>query len=149
MPSARHGKICNWIGFYLTQYIVANDIGHILTNDSLFVIERDPDTVRGPDVCFVSYARQPKGTLPEGLLEVVPELVFEVRSPSDRWTAVLEKVLEYLAAGVLVVVVLDLKTESASVFRGEDRQDIIAAGEPLSFPDVLPGFSVLVEKLFA
>ena len=65
------------------------------------------DSVRGGDVVFYSYTRLPRGPIPEGYLEVVPELVFEVRSPSDRWAKITAKVGEYLDAGVLVACVLD------------------------------------------
>jgi len=86
--------------------------------------------------------------VPEGLLDVVPELVFEVRSPSDLWTDMIAKMLEYLSAGVSVVVILDPKTKSASVFRPSDRQDVIEADGTLTVPDVLPGFAVPVRSLF-
>jgi Uma2 family endonuclease len=58
------------------------------------------------------------------------------------------KMLEYIAAGVAVVIILDPKTKSASVFRGEDRQDIVEANEDLTLPDILPGLSVRVARFF-
>lgn len=148
MPSLKHGKVCNWVSFYLTQHVIKHDLGHVMTNDSWVVTKRGPDTVRGSDILFVSYGRLSKGKVPEGLLNVVPELVFEVRSPSDLWTDMIAKMLEYLSAGVSVVVILDPKTESASVFRPNDRQDVIEADGTLTLPDVLPGFAVPVRTLF-
>jgi Uma2 family endonuclease len=148
MPGVKHGTVCNWVSFYLTQHVVRHDLGRVMSNDTWVVVRRGPDTVRGSDVMFVSYTRLPKGPVPDGLLEVVPELVFEVRSPTDRWTDMIAKMLEYLSAGVSVVVVLDPKTESASVFRPDDRQDIFEAGQTLTVPDVLPGFEVPVRSLF-
>ena len=56
--------------------------------------------------------------------------------------------LDYIRAGVPVVVILDPKTRSASVFRNQDRQDIFEADEILTVPDVLPGFAVSVASLF-
>lgn len=100
------------------------------------------------DVCFISYGRLPKGPLTDDILEVPPELIFEVRSPSDRWTEMIAKALEYIAAGVTVVVLLDPKTASASVFRSDTRQEIFEAEQTLVIPDVLPGFEVLVKKFF-
>jgi Uma2 family endonuclease len=104
--------------------------------------------VRGADLCFFSYERLPKGKLPEGLLPVAPDLVVEVRSPSDRWNAVLIKVGEYLTAGVRVVVVLDPATASASVYRTDELQQIYHNSDVLTLPEVLPGFSVVVSQLF-
>jgi Uma2 family endonuclease len=75
---------------------------------------KDPDTLRGTDICYFTYERVPKGEFPEGLLPIVPDMAIEVRSPSERWTRVFAKVLEYLEAGVRVVIVLDPATATAS-----------------------------------
>jgi Uma2 family endonuclease len=119
-----------------------------MCNDSWIQTGSNPDTVRGGDVCFFSYERQPKVELPEGLLPRAPDLVVEVRSPSDRWTLIFTKVGEYLAAGVRVVVVLDPASTSASVYRADELQQIFHNGDTLTLPDVLPGFSVVVSRLF-
>jgi len=144
----KHGKVCSRVAQFVGNFADAHDLGHVVSNDAWIVTRRGDDTARGPDFCFFSYTRLPKGPLPEGLLPVVPEVVFEVRSPTDRWTAVVVKMLEYLAAGVSVVVILDPKTKSASVFRDEDRQDIIEEHQELTLPDVLPGFAVPARKFF-
>ena len=149
MPFMKHGKVCFRATMALGSFLEAHDIGHVMTNDSWVVVDRGPDTVRGSDVCFVSYSRLEKGKVPDGLLDVVPELVFEVRSPSDRWKDMMGKMMEYLDAGVSVVVVLDPKTESATVFRQDDREVIFEKSDTLVLPDVLPGFAVPVAQLFA
>ena len=60
------------------------------------------------------------------------------------------KMLEYLRAGVRVVVILDPSTTSASVYRdAEEFQQIFHNGDELTLPDVLPGFAVAVNRLFA
>ncbi len=58
-----------------------------------------------------------------------PELVIEVRSPSDRWGQLFTKVGEYLAAGVLAVVVVDPNTETVSVYRDSGQQIFTTADE--------------------
>ena len=121
----------------------------IMTNDNFrMVVERGPDTVFGMDVGFFSYSRLPKGKVPDGLIDAIPELVCEVRSPSDRWTKVVSKAMDYLAAGVTTVIALDPKTESATVFRSDDRQVVFETNDTLVVPDVLPDFSVPVRSLF-
>jgi hypothetical protein len=66
--------------------------------DSFVRTRKDPDTLRGTDICYFTYERVPKGEFPEGLLPIVPDMAIEVRSPSERWTQVFAKVLEYLEA---------------------------------------------------
>lgn len=147
MTTPRHGKLCMMIGALIYNHVQAHDLGHVMSNDSR--VQTGPESVRGGDVIYFSYERLPKGEVPEGLLSVAPDLVVEVRSPSDRWTVLFTRVGEYLAAGVRVVVILDPASASASVYRDDELQQIFHNSDPLTLPDVLPGFSVPVNRLFA
>ena len=152
MSHPRHGKTCARATFLLMLHVDAQDLGHICTNDPFVKVptKYDPTRVRGADVCFFSYARVPKGPMPDGLLNVSPELVIEARSPSDTWTEVFTKVGEYLANAVLVVIVLDIDSRTASVYRAAvPNQLILKDTDTLSLPDVLPGWSVPVASFFA
>jgi Uma2 family endonuclease len=125
-----------------------HDIGHVLTNDSSTVTERDPDTVRGPDVAYYSYKRVPKGPLPRGLLLVSPELVFEVRSPNDRWNELHVKIAEYLSAGVLTVCVLDDENKSIHAFHADREPQVLSGEDEFSLPNILGDFRVKVLRFF-
>ncbi len=144
----KYGKICSRMGHFLYGHVEQRDLGHVMTNDSFVQTRSSPDTVRGADVCFYSYERLPKGQVPDGLLPVVPDVVVEVRSPSERWGELFAKVGEYLQAGVRVVIVLDAATATASVYRPDELQQIFHNGDALVVPDVLPGFSVPVLSFF-
>jgi Uma2 family endonuclease len=148
MPNHRHGYTCVKISRYLDEFAEASDLGRVMGNDTFVKVASDPDTVRGADVMFVSYERLPKGPVPDGLLDVIPELAVEVVSPTNLWTGLFGKVGEYLAAGVKVVVILDPKSETASVYRPGVVQEVLRAPDALTVPEVLPGFSVPVAKLF-
>lgn len=149
IPMPRHGKMCYRAAQLVGRVVDDNDLGHVMTNDSFVRTLRDPDRVRGADVCYYSYERLPRGEVPAGLMPVAPDLVVEVRSPSDTWTEVFVKVGEYLRAGVRVVVVIDDDSKTASVYRADVIQHTHRQDQVLEFPDVLPGFSVAVEKFFA
>ncbi len=148
VPQQKHGKVCFRAAQAMGNFADAGDLGHVTTNDSFVRTATGPDRVRGADVCFFSYARLPKGEIPDGLLPVVPDLVVEVRSPSEGWNDVFTKVGEYLTAGVRVVVVLDVPTRSASVYRTDILQQTLSEDAELTIPDVLPGFTVGVGRLF-
>jgi Uma2 family endonuclease len=145
MAGAKHGVINGNAGAIIRDFVRSQKIGRVMTNDTLIRITAD--TARGADVCFLSYAKLSTG-VPDGILEVPPELVVEVKSPSDLWTDLLGKVIDYLRAGVAVVLVIDPKTESASVFRPGERQDVFEKDQTLTIPDVLPGFEVPVARFF-
>ena len=148
MPGLHHGRVCFKAAFLIGDFVMHRDLGQIMTNDSFVHAGSNPDSVRGADVCYFSYARLPKDEpCPTGAAEVSPNLVVEVRSPSDRSREVQEKVDEYLEAGVDVVLVLDPSLESATVFR-KTSEDRLSSRDELTLPDVLPGFGILVRKFF-
>jgi Uma2 family endonuclease len=144
----RHGVLCNRIGRLIGNFVEDRNLGWVINNDAGVITRRDPDSVRGPDVAFFSYSRVPKGQTPEGYPSVAPELVFEVRSPSDRWSAISAKAGEYLNAGVLVVCVLDPETESIGVYTENEFPRRLTIGEELTLPEVLPDFRVPVRRFF-
>lgn len=148
MPNLRHGKVCTKIARHLDTFAEEHDLGHVMSNDSFVKVEQDPDTLRGADVLFISYSRLAKGKVPDGVLDVIPDLAVEVVSPTDVWTKLFGKVHEYLDAGVTAVVILDPRSESASVYRPDVRQQTFEKTDVLTVPEVLPGFSVPVAKLF-
>jgi Uma2 family endonuclease len=147
-PAPRHGEICVQTIYLLRSFLEYHRLGRLVSNDSGVVTEHDPDTVRGPDVAFYSSKRVPPGPLPQEYLSVVPELVFEVRSPGDRWGQILAKVSEYLEAGVSVVCVLDQMTERCHVYRNEEEIQVFLPDQELTLPDVLPEFRVVVRRFF-
>ncbi|HTU19860.1 MAG TPA: Uma2 family endonuclease [Gemmataceae bacterium] len=148
VPAPRHGQICVKVVRLIGNFADEYHLGHVVSNDSGVPTERGPDTVRGADVAFYSYSRVPPGPFPQGYLPVVPELVFEVRSPTDRWSPILAKVAEYLEAGVSVVCVLDQMTERCHVYRNEEEIQVFLTEQDLTIPDVLPEFRVVVRRFF-
>lgn len=144
VPKFRHGVACVTASRLIGDYVAANDLGWVASNDT-FV--RTNASVRGADVLFVSYAKIPKGKPPEDLT-VAPELVVEVRSPTDKNADLFEKIGEYLAVGVTVVLVLDPRLAAATVYRNDELPQVMHNGDELTIPDVLPGFVVPVRKFF-
>jgi Uma2 family endonuclease len=131
-PNRRHGQICSKAVRIFGNYVEEHDLGHVLSNDGGVITERDPDTVRGADVAFYSFERLPRGPLPASYGPEMPELVVEVRSPSDRWPKVLAKVVEYLEAGVSFVVVLDDERRSAHLFGAEGTTRMLGPDDELT-----------------
>lgn len=146
-PTSSHGYYCLNIGSILRDYVRTHDLGRVVSNDSGVQTLKGPDTVRGADVAFYSYSRVARGPLPTGYWPA-PELVFEVRSPSDRWQAITAKAGEYLTAGVLVVCVLDPETRTVGIYTGDDFPLRKTADEELTLADVFPDFHVPVRQFF-
>lgn len=153
MAGGAHGKACYRAATALGQFVDAGNLGHMFINDTFVKVptKDDPQRVYGADICFVSYARLPKNEkVPTGTIPVCPDLVVEVRSPSDTWAQVFRKVGDYLEAGVPVVLVLDPDTRTGSVYRSDNTkpQQIFNSLEVLVLPDILPGFESPVARFF-
>lgn len=147
-PDRRHGYLCGQAYYLIRRFVEERDLGRVMSNDSGVVTERNPDTVRGADVAYYSYARLPRGPLPAGYGPEVPELVVEVRSANDRWRDIHEKVAEYLRAGVLAVVVLDQEPPAAHVFEADAPPRRLGPDEELVLPGILDGFRARVGRFF-
>lgn len=148
VPNFQHGKICARLAMLVAHYAEEHQLGHVLSNDAGVITERAPDTVRGPDVSFYSYARIPKGAAPTGYPDVVPEVVIEVRSPTDRWAKVLGKVGEYLNAGIALVYVVDGQSQSVFAYSAEQPNTTLGGDDEMTFPAPLDGLRIPVRRLF-
>ena len=152
MPAGgRHGKVCYRAATLIGQFVDAHELGHMFINDTFVNVplKGDPERVYAPDVMFVSYDRLPKEVeVPTGTVMVIPNLVVEVRSPFDTWMMSFGKVVDYIAAGVPVVLFIDPGTKTASVCGEPFGQRMFGAADTLTLPEVLPGFELSVAKLF-
>lgn len=145
-PKARHGLTQMKIGWLLMNHVDPNRLGWVVTQSGT-VIDRDPDTVRGPDVAFYSIARVP--VFPEEYFEIAPDLVVEVLSPDDRRGAVRAKIREYVAAGVRLVWLVDPDARTVLVYRGSLRGIEFDEADTIDGADVLPQFTCRVADFFA
>ena len=87
-PGHEHGRVAMLIGVELVLHVRARAAatgvtpGYVAACDPGCWIERDPDTVRAPDVAYVAAERAPTGAV-HGYLEGAPTLAVEVLSPTD------------------------------------------------------------------
>ena len=149
MPSFEHSVVCWNVIRLIGNHVADNDVGRLCTNDTLIRLRKSPDTVRGPDMCYFSFARVPRTERPQGLCDVIPELACEVRSPSNSWNDIFIKVGEYLRAGIEIVLVFDADTQTVSMYRPDMLQQTLHVGETLELAELFPGFAVPVERFFA
>jgi Uma2 family endonuclease len=148
MPGGtRHGKICITLVRVVGGFIEDHKLGLVCSHDTFVLTRRNPDRVRGADLVYWSRERW-SGEVPDGIVDAPPDLVVEVRSPTDRWGDVQIKLGEYLNAGVRVVVLLDPKTATVYVHRQDELQQLLHNGDELTLPDVLPGFAVPIARFF-
>ncbi|MEQ8787180.1 MAG: Uma2 family endonuclease [Pirellulaceae bacterium] len=144
----RHGRLAQKIGRRIGDHVERYALGETYAAETGFLLRQNPDTVRAPDFAFVS--RKKLGDLADhpGYLPLVPDLVVEVVSPSDRASEVEEKVLDWLDVGVAAVLVVDPQTKSVRHHRSIDSIQIHTAGA-MDLTHVIGGFHLDVSELFA
>jgi hypothetical protein len=109
---------------------------------------RDPDTVRGADVVFISTERYERRTRTLTFLDVAPKLVVEVLSVRDAVMDLADKLREYFAAGVKLGWVVDPRKRSVYAYRYSRRSAGTYGDQHLSGEEVLHGFTARAAALF-
>ncbi len=145
----RHGFVVGNFVCEFVFYSAAMLPGRIFTAEAGFFPEHDPDTVTAPDMFFLRKDRVPsKAELEADYVRVPPDAIVEVRSPSNTWTEIEEKVQIYLGAGVRLVIVADPGRETVRVRTPEGRDETLGIDDELDGGDALPGFRVPVARFF-
>ncbi len=143
-----HGFIVVNLASELRNFVKPRRLGSIVASDSGVLIERDPDTVREPDVAYTSFERQPRGANRTSYAEVVPDLVVEVASPNDPRGYPAERSQMWLSFGVELVWFVFPETRSIDVYRSVQPVITVSGDELLDGLDVLPGFSCPLTDIF-
>ena len=113
------------------------------------ILGRNPDTLLVPDALFITSASLPIRESPEGYLETIPELIVEVRSPSQTIAELERKANQFLNVGTVVVWVIDRIHQCVRIYRAGQTVEILSGTDTLTVPDVIPGFTVSMAAIFA
>ncbi len=149
MPAGlRHGQIVVRLAARLHNFVDSKKLGVLAASDSGVWLERDPDTVREPDVAFFSAEKIPLDADIPGYAEVAPDLVVEIVSPTDRLVAVNDKALMWLRYGVRLVWVVRPEERLVDVHRDGHPAVTLDESGALDGLDVLPGFACPVREVF-
>jgi Uma2 family endonuclease len=146
-PGERHGLICLNVSGLLYNYVRKCRKGYALSNDPGVILERDPDTVRGPDVAYFEKGKKYDQMNPK-FTEDVPTLAVEVLSPNDRLGKVTRRVSEFLKAGTRLVWVIDPEARDVTVYRAGNGSYVVEFGQEITGEDVLPDFRCPVAEFF-
>lgn len=143
-----HGLVIMKLGVPLGHHVQTNNIGVVYGAETGFRIATDPDTVRAPDIAFISRERFEQTGVYKGYRPGAPDLAVEVLSPGDTAEEVEEKVAEWLAAGARAVWVLSPKRRTVTVHRSPKDIKILTEQDELDGADVVPGFRCRVADIF-
>jgi Uma2 family endonuclease len=143
-----HGIIAVRITAPLYLHVEEHNLGVVYAAETGFKLESDPDTVRAPDVAFVSRARRAQVSRVEGYWVGAPDLAVEVLSPGDRRRKVEAKVAHWLASGSRMVWVVNPKLRTVTVYRSLKDVVTLTEEDHLEGGEIVPGFRIAVAKIF-
>ncbi len=142
----KHSRNVVRLSRWMDTFASDRDLGEVGTELG-FILSRNPDVVRAPDISFLSKSRL-RSINEDGFVEGAPDLAVEVVSPEDRASELEEKIREYLAAGARLVWKADDRTETVTAYRPAGEARVYSRDEVVSGEDVLPGFSFRPADLF-
>lgn len=143
-----HGVVAGKVFGLLYPHVASGRLGEMFAAETGFLIERDPDTVRAPDVAFVRQARIDVIGVPDAYFPEAPTLAVEVVSPNDQAERVHEKARMWIEAGCEAVWLVWPEDRSVTDYRSLDNIRVLKESETLTGGDAVPGFSVRVGDLF-
>ena len=147
MPAGHpHADVTGLASYFLTQYTFGSGHGVTRTGEPGFRLQTEPDTVRAPDVAWISSGRIPEGT--QGYPELAPDLAIEVKSPGNSNPEMSEKASMWLAYGSHEVWTLNPENTTVIVRRPNSGPVVLSENDVLDGGGLLPGFSIEVWRLF-
>ncbi|MBA3945510.1 MAG: Uma2 family endonuclease [Herpetosiphonaceae bacterium] len=146
-PGGQHGAIASELNAQLRTWAKTGAKGCVGV-ESGFILARNPDTVRSPDIFYVRADRIPETGIPEGFWELAPDLAVEVVSPSESAADVRDKVRDYLAAGTQLMWVIYPRSREVIVHTPDGLAKTYSQHDELTGAEVLPNFMCVVASLF-
>ncbi len=147
--SWKHGDAGGRLHALLGHHVVEHKLGKIFFAETGFLLARDPDTVRAPDIAFIHKDHLPAPLPEEAYWPGAPDLVVEVVSPSDTMSEIDGKVKTWLEAGVAMVWVVNPAWHDVTVYRSATDIKTLTEEDELSGEDVVAGFRCPVREIFA
>lgn len=129
---------------FLFAWINPRRLGRVFDSAGGFIM---PDTnVKAPDVSFVRAARLRQS--PRYFGELVPDLVVEIKSLSDRIKPIETKVLKFIELGASVGILIDPDEETVTIYRSTGEPTVLGNGDILTVAELFPGWELPVSELW-
>lgn len=146
-----HSRVMIRVGRFLDVWLdqQPEPRGSVLGGEAGVRLTRNPDSIVGVDIVYVSAevaARNPDDTT---LIDGVPVLAVEILSPNSTNDEINEKIDEYLSVGVALVWIIDPRRRTVTIHRPDQEPEMVNARQELCGEPHLPGFRVAVAELFA
>ncbi|BAZ80930.1 Uma2 family endonuclease [Sphaerospermopsis kisseleviana CS-549] len=128
----------------LANWVYPRRLGRVFDSAGGFIL---PDSnLTAPDVSFVRAARLRQS--PRYFGELVPDLVVEIKSQSDRIKTLEKKVINFINLGAVVGILIDPDEETVTVYRSQGEPVVFNNNDVLTIPELLPGWELPISELW-
>ena len=145
--NGEHSEVAAALTLAFGNHVRPRRLGRVSTSDAGVRLERDPDTVREPDVAYFSAEKLPLDVKVRGFYEVVPDLVVEIVSPGDSPGYVAERVAMWHSFGVPLVWAVYPVARTVAAHPREGPAIIYTEDDTLDGGAVLPEFQCPVRSI--
>jgi Uma2 family endonuclease len=146
-PGEKHCFVCANCVRLLGNYTHERKKGYVCSHDMGLVLDRNPDTVRGPDISLFLDSRK-FNELEKKWPRRLPKLIVEVMSPNDRMAKMLKRISKFLKKGVLMAWLLDPEDETLTIFMPGKEPIVLERDEDIAGLKLLPDFRCKVADFF-
>lgn len=131
------------VGANLWNWVKPRQLGRITGSSAGFSLAN----TRAPDVSFIRAERLPRS--PCGYAAIPPDLMVEVKSPTDRIDHLRDKIDEFLDQGTVVGILVNPEDHTVEIRRLNQAPVVLQDSDVLTVPDLLPDWQVLVSELWS
>jgi Uma2 family endonuclease len=128
----------------LRNWVKPRKLGRVFESSGGFILPNS--NVTAPDVSFVTADRLKQSK--RYFAELVPDLVVEIKSQSDRLKPLREKIQSFIKSGAKVGILIDPDKRTVTIYTPTAEPVVLRDGDMISIPELLPGWEVAVTELW-
>jgi Uma2 family endonuclease len=128
----------------LLNWVKPRKLGRVFESSGGFILPNS--NLTAPDVSFVTASRLKQSK--RYFAELVPDLVVEIKSQSDRLKPLREKIQSFIKSGAKVGILIDPDKRTVTIYTPTAEPVVLRDGDIISIPELLPGWEIAVTELW-
>jgi len=128
----------------LRNWVKPRKLGRVFESSGGFILPNS--NLTAPDVSFVVADRLKQSK--RYFAKLVPDLVVEIKSQSDRLKPLREKIQSFIELGAKVGILIDPDKHTVTIYTPTAEPVVLRDGDMISIPELLPGWEVAVTELW-
>ena len=129
---------------FLFAWVNPRRLGRIFESSGGFILPNS--NLKAPDISFVRASKLKQSI--RYFAKVVPDLVVEIKSQSDRIKPLEEKIKMFLSMCAEVGILIDSDEKTVTIYRNTENLTILKNGDILTIPELFPGWELPITEIW-